>query len=246
AAIRAPRLETTMISTVWGNQARPAWIGEYPKISCRYSELKNTTPIITSDTSAATELPATTDLSLSMRAGRSGWLLLFSTTTNAIRSAAERARAISTRVEAKPSPVASVTPYVSARIPPVRLTAPGTSRLTFASSRPASAASTRDSTTAASPNGTFTKSVKRQLNPWVSRPPRINPADAPAAAIALQIPSARLRSRPSSKVVVRSDSAAGETKAPANPWIKRAAISIPTDWLNPPRIDAPIKRSKPV
>src|SRR2546421_7014952 len=123
--MRAPMLETTMISTVWGNQARPAWIGEYPRISCRYSELKKTAPIITTDTSAATELPATTDLSLSMRPGTSGWLLRFSSTTNAIRSAAERARAISTFVEAKPCPVASVTPYARARIPLVRLTAQG-------------------------------------------------------------------------------------------------------------------------
>src|SRR5437879_12740104 len=98
-AIRAPMLETTMISTVWGNQARPAWIGEYPRISCRYSELKKTAPIITTDTSAATELPATTDLSLSMRPGTSGWLLRLSSTTNAIRRAAERARGISTIVE---------------------------------------------------------------------------------------------------------------------------------------------------
>src|SRR5256885_6730359 len=90
-AIRAPMLETTMISTVCGNQARPAWIGEYPRISCRYSELKKTAPIITTDTSAATELPATTDLSFSIRAGRRGLLLLFSTTTNAIKRAAERA-----------------------------------------------------------------------------------------------------------------------------------------------------------
>src|SRR5256714_7374647 len=176
-------LETTMISTVWGNQARPAWIGEYPRISCRYSELKKTAPIITTDTSAATELAATTDLSLSIRAGTRGWLLLFSTTTNAIRSATERARAISTFVEAKPCPVASVTPYASATIPLVRVTAPGTSRLTLASWRPVSAASTGDSRTAARPNGTLTKSVKRQLNAWVSRPPRINPPDAPPAAL---------------------------------------------------------------
>src|SRR5438874_2402000 len=232
-------LETTMISTVWGNQARPAWIGEYPRISCRYSELKNTAPIITTDTSAATELPATTDLSLSIRPGRRGWLLRFSTTTNAIRSPAERARAISTFGEAKPCPVASVTPYARARTPPVRLTAPGMSRLTFAPRREASAGSTGDSRTAARPNGTFTKSVKRQPNAWVSRPPRINPADAPPAAIALHSPSARLRSRPSLKVVVRSDSAAGETSAPAKPWVMRAAISIPPDWLNPPSIEAP-------
>src|SRR5438309_11602934 len=100
--MRAPTLETTMISTGWGNQARPAWIGEYPRISCRYSELKKTAPIITTDTRAATELPATTDLSLSIRSGRRGWQLLFSTTTNATSIAALRARAISTVVEAKP------------------------------------------------------------------------------------------------------------------------------------------------
>src|SRR5207245_246112 len=198
--------------------------------------------IIQAHQRAAPALPGTTDLSPTRRPGTSGWLLRFSSTTNAIRSAAERARAISTFVEAKPCPVASVTPYARARIPPVRLTAPGTSRVTFASCRAPSVASTGDSTTAARPNGTLTKSVKRQLNAWVSRPPRINPADAPPAAIALQIPSARLRSGPSLNVVVSSDSAAGETREPAKPWIKRAAISIPPDWLNTPNIDDAMKR----
>src|SRR3989440_2669859 len=212
-------LETSMISTVWGNQERPAGIGQYPRISCRYSELKNTAPIITTDTSAATELPATTDLSLNIRLGTRGCSLLFSATTNAVRSAAERARAISTFLEAKPCPVASVTPYARARTPPVRLTAPGMSRLTFAPRRGESLVSTGDSRAAARPNGTFTKSVKRQLNSWVSRPPRIKPADAPPAAIALHIPSARFRSRPSLKVVVRSDSAAAGYRGPAKPWI---------------------------
>src|SRR2546429_5383681 len=65
-------LETTMISTVWGSHARPAWIGEYPRISCRYSELKKTTLITAIDMSTCTELPHATEGSLSRRPGSSG------------------------------------------------------------------------------------------------------------------------------------------------------------------------------
>src|SRR2546429_2614717 len=72
AANRAPTLETTMISTVWGSHARPAWIGEYPRISCRYSELKKTTLITAIDMSTCTELPHATEGSLSRRPGSSG------------------------------------------------------------------------------------------------------------------------------------------------------------------------------
>ena len=48
-------------------------------------------------------------------------------------------------------------------------------------------------------------------------PPRSTPAAPPKPAMAPQMPSALLRSAPSSKVVVRIDSAAGEMIAAPSP-----------------------------
>ena len=70
--------------------------------------------------------------------------------------------------------------------------------------------------------GTFTNSTHRQLSPLVRMPPSRTPAAPPAPATAPQMPSARLRSEPSAKVVVMIASAAGETIAAPSPWIARA------------------------
>ena len=63
--------------------------------------------------------------------------------------------------------------------------------------------------TAATAIGTLTNSTHRQLTYSVSKPPRIRPMAAPPAVMADQMPSARLRSLPSAKTTVSSDSAAG-------------------------------------
>ena len=78
---------------------------------------------------------------------------------------------------------------------------------------------------AASAIGTLTNRIQRQPSASVMMPPRSTPAAPPAPPIAPQMPTARLRSRPSLKVVVRIDSDAGAITAPPSPWIARAAIS---------------------
>ena len=55
-------------------------------------------------------------------------------------------------------------------------------------------------------------------------PPSSRPNAPPPAAIALQTPSALVRSSPSAKVVVMIDSAAGETSARAEALQRAAAI----------------------
>ena len=47
------------------------------------------------------------------------------------------------------------------------------------------------------------------------------------------MPSALLRSRPSAKVVISSDSAAGASSAPPRPWSARNAMSDPSDQARP-------------
>ena len=95
------------------------------------------------------------------------------------------------------------------------------------------------------PIGTLTNSTQRQLRPLVRIPPRSTPAAPPAPATAPQIPSARLRSAPSAKVVVMIERAAGETIAAPSPWTARAAISHPSDCAIPPANDATENRTRP-
>src|SRR5437899_1427883 len=57
------------------------------------------------------------------------------------------------------------------------------------------------------------KKTQRQESVSVSRPPSSSPTAPPPAAIALQIPSALVRSRPSEKVVITIESAAGDQEA---------------------------------
>ena len=73
------------------------------------------------------------------------------------------------------------------------------------------------------------KKIHSQPSPSVIGPPTNHAAVAPMPPIAAQIPSALLRSAPSSKVVVRIDSAVGVMIAAATPWTTRAAISAGTD-----------------
>src|SRR6266436_9699360 len=83
------------------------------------------------------------------------------------------------------------------------------------------------------PAGTLTKKIHDQLNALVSAPPSRTPAAAPLPETAPQIPNARLRSRPSANVVVRIDSAAGETRAAPSPCSARNAINEPSDQARP-------------
>ena len=81
----------------------------------------------------------------------------------------------------------------------------------LAQQRTASSAST------STPTGTLMKKIHDQLNALVSAPPSSTPAAPPLPEAAPQMPSARLRSRPSANVVVRIESAAGESSAAPSP-----------------------------
>jgi hypothetical protein len=63
----------------------------------------------------------------------------------------------------------------------------------------------------------LTKKIHDQLSELVKTPPRSTPAAPPLPEAAPQIPSARFRSRPSRKVVVKIESAAGESSAAPRP-----------------------------
>src|SRR5205823_9493828 len=83
------------------------------------------------------------------------------------------------------------------------------------------------------PTGMLMKKIHDQLRPLVNAPPSSTPAAPPLPDAAPQMPSATLRSRPSVNVVVRIDSAAGESSAAPNPWRDRNAISEPSDHASP-------------
>src|ERR1700680_3010702 len=77
-------------------------------------------------------------------------------------------------------------------------------------------------------------------------PPKSTPAAAPPPPIAPQIPSALLRSAPSSNLVVMIDSVAGDTRAAPTPCTARAAISTELEPASPHASDAAVKTARPV
>ena len=81
--------------------------------------------------------------------------------------------------------------------------------------------------TATIPIGRLTKKTQRHEKSSVSTPPSISPTAPPPAAIALQMPSAFVRSRPSAKVVVTIESAAGETSAAPRPCTRATGDQHP-------------------
>ena len=96
------------------------------------------------------------------------------------------------------------------------------------------------------PTGTFTKKIHSQPAYFVRMPPNRTPAAAPLPPIAPQIPSALLRSEPSSKVVMMIESVAGEMIAAPSPCMTRAAISTPIEPASPQASDAAEKRAIPI
>ena len=102
-----------------------------------------------------------------------------------------------------------------------------------------------ESSAAAIPIGRLTKKTHRHESVSVSSPPRIRPTAPPPAAIALQIPSAFVRSRPSAKVVITIESAAGETSAAPRPCNARPPIRTPDDVARPLMSEATVKTTMP-
>src|SRR3954452_17907744 len=89
------------------------------------------------------------------------------------------------------------------------------------------------------------KKIQDQLRALVSAPPSNTPAAPPLPEAAPQIPSARLRSRPSRKVVVRIDRAAGESSAAPSPCTDRKAISELSDHARPSSNELTVKIARP-
>ena len=89
------------------------------------------------------------------------------------------------------------------------------------------------------------KKIHDQLNELVSAPPSSTPAAPPLPETAPQIPSAKLRSLPSGNVVVRIDSAAGETSAAPSPWRARKPIREPSDQASPSSSELAVKSASP-
>src|SRR5262249_26128059 len=95
------------------------------------------------------------------------------------------------------------------------------------------------------PMGTFTKKIHCQPRYFVRIPPRSTPTAAPDPPRAPQMPSALLRSAPSSNVVVTIDSAAGEMIAAPTPCTARDAIRTPALEESPQTSDASVNRISP-
>jgi hypothetical protein len=91
----------------------------------------------------------------------------------------------------------------------------------------------------------FTKKIHSQLSASVKTPPSRTPAAAPKPPTAPHAPRAMLRSRPSTNVVERIESAAGVMIAAPRPWNARAPISDASDHARPATRDEMVKRVIP-
>ena len=155
---------------------------------------------------------------------------------------------MSASVEASPQPVVSVRtmPNTSRDRPMVALSAPGRSKWRVALGLKLSVSMRAATAAAIRPMGMLMKRIQRQLSRSVRMPPSSTPAAPPAPPIAPQIPTARLRSAGSVKVVVMIDRLAGAMIAPPSPWTNRAMIS--TLWLlaSPPANDDSANSTRPV
>ena len=96
-------------------------------------------------------------------------------------------------------------------------TAPAMSKWRVAAVTRELGTSRRAAKTMATPIGTFTKKIHSQERVSTSTPPSSSPAALPPEAIAAQTESAFVRAEPSSKEVVITASAAGESSAPPRP-----------------------------
>src|SRR6266496_3409654 len=113
--------------------------------------------------------------------------------------------------------------------------APAMSKWRWDSTERLSRSSHGDTAITAAPTGTLMKKTHDHERYDVSTPPTRTPAAAPLPEAAPQMPSARFRSRPSRKVVIRIESAAGASSAPPSPCAARKATSETSDHARPQR-----------
>ena len=143
--------------------------------------------------------------------------------------------------EPQPYACALTIAYTSTSRPAVTVTAPATSDVVGPLLRARVRDERRDSSAAAMPIGRLMKKIQRHESDSVRMPPSTRPTAPPPAAIALQTPSAFVRSGPSANVVVTIESAAGETSAAPSPCRARPAISTPDDVARPLSSEAAVK-----
>ena len=180
-----------------------------------------------------------------IRIGSSGACERSSMATKATISAAEAASSAIVSVVPQPCWTARVIAYTSSISPPVIEMAPGTSKCRWVTPATLSRTSRGVSASTSAPTGTLMKKIQDQSSELVSAPPSSTPAAPPLPETAPQIPSAKLRSLPSGKVVVRIDSAAGESSAAPSPWRARKAISEPSDQASPSSSELTLKSVSP-
>jgi hypothetical protein len=121
---------------------------------------------------------------------------------------------------------------------------PSASKLRARASR-LSERSSGASASEAKPIGTLTRKIHCHESRSVSTPPRSTPAAAPNPPTAPHAPRAMFRSRPSSKVVVRIESAAGEIVAAPSPWRARKEMSDVSLHESPQRSEPSEKSTRP-
>jgi hypothetical protein len=102
-----------------------------------------------------------------------------------------------------------------------------------------------ESASAAKPTGILMKKIHSQPGPSTSGPPMSQAVVAPIPPSAPHIPSALLRSAPSSKVVVMIESALGVMIAAPIPWKARAPIRARSDQASPQSREAKVKTATP-
>lgn len=176
--------------------------------------------------------------------GTMGASVRFSISTNdAISTSATTPAPITTTL---PAPRGSTcdTASTTAAMPTVMVAAPAKS-IRWWAIRAARGRTRSAARTVSSPMGTLMNNTHRHEATSVTMPPMIIPAAAPPATTVPQTLSAAVRARPSAKVLVISDSAAGETTAAATPCNPRAAMSWPGVWARPHSREASANAATP-
>src|SRR6266542_89735 len=221
-----------------GRKLSPAFSGAWPSPCWRYRVRKKSCNPNEDMNAAVTSTPPRTVRIRSSRSGISGDRERSSTTTNAASRTRPMATPTSVRTDVHPCVGAETRLSTIAIAPSVTSSAPGRSkrRAEVAGSR--SGSTSGASSTSAAVTGTFTKNTAGQPNSPVSTPPASTPSDSPPAPADPHTAIARLRSRPSSKVVFTRERVAGNSTAPPMPCTARAAISRPACWARPPAGEA--------
>jgi hypothetical protein len=176
----------------------------------------------------------------------SGATLRRSIITNAASSTSPAAIRASVRAEPQPKACALTIAYTSTIRPAVTLIAPAKSNEWCCTSALDSGTNRTVSASATAPTGTLTMKIHGHETRSVSTPPSNRPTAPPPAAMALQTPSARVRSSFFVNVVMMMDSAAGERSAPPRPWSPRPITSIVGEEANPFSSEASEKSATPM